>query len=100
MKNQEQNQNTGAQSAGETNNQNICIGRLIHEEIKRQGRSVTWFARQIHCERRNAYDIFERTSIDTDQLLKISRVLGVDFFSLYSKSLYTTVNQTFTPPRI
>ncbi len=30
------------------------------------------------------YDIYERESIDTDLLNKISKVLSCDFFSLYS----------------
>lgn len=59
----------------------LHIGQLIEQELRRSGRSVTWFARQIHCDRVNAYDIFRRKSIDTSLLLRISIALNHDFFT-------------------
>ncbi|MDE6643637.1 MAG: XRE family transcriptional regulator [Muribaculaceae bacterium] len=76
----------------------IFIGKIIQDELRRQERSVTWFSRKIHCDRRNVYDIFRRTSIDTDLLLLISWVLNVDLFSLYSNHLQSIDNQQITPP--
>ncbi|MDE5856914.1 MAG: XRE family transcriptional regulator [Muribaculaceae bacterium] len=76
----------------------IFIGKIIQDELRRQERSVTWFSRKIHCDRRNVYDIFQRSSIDTDLLLLISRVLNVDLFSYYSIVLQLTYNQRITPP--
>ncbi len=65
----------------------IHIGDLIRQELIRQDRTPTWLARKINCERTNVYDIFERTSINTDLLAKISQVLDCDFFALYSTTL-------------
>lgn len=62
----------------------IHIGQIIEGELRRQERSVTWFSRKLHCDRRNVYDIFTRQFIDTELLLRISIVLGVDFFSYFS----------------
>lgn len=50
-----------------------------------KGCTVTWFARQLNCERRNAYNIFERSNIDIELLMRISKVLGHDFFEDLSK---------------
>lgn len=66
------------------------IGRLIRDELARQERTVAWFARKIHCDRRNVYNIFERDFIDTGLLLKISDILHTDFFRLYSEALINT----------
>ena len=43
----------------------VHIGKQIEEELRRQERSVTWFAKQLCCERTNVYSIFKRESIDT-----------------------------------
>jgi hypothetical protein len=58
----------------------IHIGHRIHEEIKNQGRTITWFAQHICCTRENAYDIFKCSNIDTELLTRISDVLGHNFF--------------------
>lgn len=62
----------------------IHIGKLIEAELRRQERSVAWFARSLPCERTNVYDIFKRRSIDTEMLLRISIVLRHDFFRYYT----------------
>lgn len=61
----------------------IC--RSIKEELERQDKSVVWLARQLAYSRTNIYKIFERASIDTSVLMRISQVLHVDFFRLYSE---------------
>jgi hypothetical protein len=66
---------------------NINIGKAIHEELLRQGRSVAWLSRQLGTSRMACYRIFDCYSIDTHMLLRISSLLGVDFFKLYSESL-------------
>ena len=65
----------------------IHIGKLIEEELRRQERSVTWFADKLCCERTNVYSIFKRQSIDTVLLLRISLVLHWNFFSVYLEEL-------------
>ena len=56
------------------------IGQLIEERVKAQKLGVTEFAKLIGTERSNVYDIFKRSSIDTDLLKKIGQVLHYDFF--------------------
>ena len=58
---------------------NVHIGSMIHDELERQGRSVNWFAKGIYCEKSNVYKMFKRKSIDLEQLMKISEVLGHNF---------------------
>lgn len=61
------------------------IGLLIKEELHRQERGITWFARKLACDRSNIYRLFEKDSIDTGLLLRICLVLQHDFFSEYSQ---------------
>ena len=56
------------------------IGELIQERVKSQKLDVTEFAKLINKERSNVYNIFNRSSIDTDLLKKIGQVLDYDFF--------------------
>lgn len=65
------------------------IGILIKEELTEQERSVAWFARKIHLDRSNVYRLFQKNSVDTDLLRRISQVLGRDFFAVYSESIST-----------
>ena len=62
----------------------IHIGHIIQEELRVQGRTVTWFAQQLNLHRRVCYRIFDNYSIDTQLLLRISELLGRDFFTKYS----------------
>lgn len=62
----------------------IHIGKKIKEELYQQKISVSVFAKKINRSRNVVYDIFERESIDTDLLNKISKILNCDFFSVYS----------------
>ena len=73
-------------------NVNINIGKEIREELLRQGRSVAWLSRQLGTSRVACYRIFDCYSIDTQQLLRISVLLGRDFFRLYSNSLLEEPN--------
>lgn len=62
----------------------VHIGQLIKEELQKQGRTVTWFAKEMTCSRSNAYKIFEKPSIDTATLTQISLLIDVDFFLYFS----------------
>lgn len=66
------------------------VGRRIHQVLREQGRSVTWFANKLCCTRSNAYKIFERESVDTCLLSRISLLLEYDFFSELSEGLQET----------
>lgn len=70
----------------------VHIGKLIEEELHRQERTVTWFAKKLYCERTNVYNIFKRQSIDTELLLRISVILNRDFFIYYQKEIEETTS--------
>ena len=70
----------------------IHIGHIIQEELRAQGRSVTWLSRQLGTSRMACYRIFSSYSIDTHVLRRISLLLGRDFFKLYSASLNEEFN--------
>ena len=65
----------------------IHIGKLIEEELRKQERTVTWFAGKLCCERTNVYSIFKRQSIDTELLARISRILHYNFFIHYNQEI-------------
>lgn len=65
----------------------VEIGSIIKNELLRQERSVAWFARKLCCERANVYKIFNKQSLDTELLKRISLVLNHDFFQYYSERL-------------
>ena len=62
----------------------IHIGSLIEQELRRQERSVTWLAAELHCDRTNVYKVFKRKSIDTRLLMDISVILQHNFFLDYA----------------
>jgi predicted transcriptional regulator len=61
------------------------IGSIIHKKVKESGISVTDFAKQLCCSRRNVYDIFNREHIGKDILNRISKILDFDFDSDYDE---------------
>lgn len=63
------------------------IGVIIREELEKQERSVSWFARKLSCDRSNVYRLFQKESIDTSLLTRISIVLGRDFFTDLSENV-------------
>lgn len=65
----------------------IHIGHIIREELRSQGRSVTWLAKQLGTSRMACYRLFHNYSIDTQVLFLISELLGRDFFVKYSEKL-------------
>ena len=68
----------------ETQESNIHIGHLIHEQLRKDQRSVGWLAREIHCTRNNVYKIFNKSSLDSDLILKISKVMNYNFFQYFT----------------
>ncbi|MDE6467356.1 MAG: XRE family transcriptional regulator [Muribaculaceae bacterium] len=63
------------------------IGMLIRREFERKERSVTWFARKLSCDRSNIYRLFQKHSVDTALLRRISIILEHNFFEDLSASL-------------
>ena len=65
----------------------VHIGELIKGTLKQRRKSVVWFAGELSCSRTNVYKIFSKQSIDTYDLLRISKILDFDFFEIYSDEL-------------
>lgn len=61
------------------------IGELIKEEIRSQERSITWFARKLCIDRSNVYRLFQKNSVDTDLLARISLALDKNFFDILAQ---------------
>ena len=64
------------------------IGKHVEEILRKQGRSASWLASQIPCERTNVYNIFKRKSLDVRLLMRISVVLRYDFFKELSEEAF------------
>ena len=65
----------------------VHIGNFIRDELRRQERTPTWLARKICRGRTNIYDIFERESLDSALIHRISMALNVNIFTLLSEDL-------------
>lgn len=61
------------------------IGKQIRHKLEEQGHTVVWFARQLSCSRSNVYLLFEKSSLDTNVLLRVSIILKHNFFESYSE---------------
>lgn len=59
------------------------IGKMIRLKLDEKGYTVVWFARQLSYSRSNVYLLFEKRSVDTDVLLRVSKILKYNFFDLY-----------------
>lgn len=69
------------------------IGQIIRQKVAENGMSVVAFARELSCTRGNAYKLFDKRSIDTETLLRISVILGYDFFQHYSECLKNGIHK-------
>ena len=70
------------------------VGRRIKEVLDEQGRSASWLASKIPCERTNMYDIFKREDVSVALLFKVSSILGHDFFLEISEELRNSQTET------
>lgn len=59
---------------------NIRIGAVIKAVVKEQGRTNAWLARQIGRTPNHIYKLYNGSSITVDMLIKISKLLGHNFF--------------------
>jgi len=69
------------------------IGNLIKMEVKRQERSISWLAKKLSCDRSNIYRLFQKESIDTNLLTRISIILQHDFFEDLSMRIKPQITQ-------
>ena len=70
----------------------IHIGNLIRNELRRQGHTNEWLMERIGVSERTLQRLFNKPSIDTQQLFLISTVLEKDFIRDYSNALTTPSN--------
>ena len=68
-----------------SNFKQMHIGSCIKEQLLMQGKTTVWLADQLGCHRTNLYNIYEKSTIDTGVLMRISRILNYNFFELYSE---------------
>ena len=64
-------------------NCNIHIGQLIQAQLKADQRSASWLAREIGCTRNHVYKIFNKSSLDSDLIFRISKAMNFNFFQYY-----------------
>ena len=55
--------------------------------MRSQGRSVSWLAAQIPCDRSNIYNIYKRDAIDVKLLMRLSVILGHNFLNDLSREM-------------
>ena len=67
--------------------ENIHIGHLIQAQLKADHRSVGWLAREIGCTRNHVYKIFNKSSLDSDLIFRISKAMNFNFFQHYSAAV-------------
>ena len=64
------------------------VGKLIKKVVRHKGMTVVRFADKLSYSRANVYKIFEKKSIDTDLLMRISSILEFDFFKEISETIH------------
>lgn len=57
------------------------IGHRIREVAHEQGHTSVWLARELGCDRTNIYRIYDKQSLDSSVLLRISRILRHNFLA-------------------
>lgn len=84
----------------------IHIGQLVEKVFREEHPKMTVadLGRKLHCNRANVYDIFDRQTIDNEQLRQISIALNHDFFADLSMDLHQSMNDAstdfHTPPEL
>ncbi len=65
----------------------VHIGKILRADYEESGMQASTYAGRLNFTRSNMYAQFRRPSIDTNTLLRISQVLGKDYFAEYSEYL-------------
>ena len=58
----------------------IHFGKMINTELRKQRYSVDWFAKEMGSDRSNMYKLLARPHLNTEFVLRASRLLNHDFF--------------------
>lgn len=73
------------EKAGSLAMNDIHFGKMINAELRKQRYSVAWFAKEMGSDRSNMYKLLARPHLNTDFVLRASRLLSHDFFGEASK---------------
>ena len=76
--------------------EDIHFGNFIKDLLKKEGRTIGWFALQMNCDRSNMYKILAHGHLDSGFLFRASVVLNHDFFkdgSVYLKNFMVKVSR-------
>lgn len=69
----------------------IHIGHCIKQKLEEEGKTTVWLAQQLGYHRANLYLIYEKPTIDTGVLMRISKLLHHNFFDDYADELRESV---------
>ncbi|WP_304343960.1 transposase [Chryseobacterium koreense] len=69
------------------NFKDIHIGQIIEKRIAESGIEISRICNFMKCKEENIQKMYEAKSLDTDFLLKWSKLLGYDFFRIYTQHL-------------
>ncbi len=75
----------------------IHIGKAILKQLEQTGMSKSEFGRRINRAPQTVQDIISKPSIDTNLLQAISKVLGFNFFTLYTSGETATLGDASQP---
>ena len=62
----------------------LHIGQIIRQKVDEKGIKISQLSHRLNYTRRNIYDIFDRESVDSKLLAKISKILDYDFVTEYN----------------
>ncbi|ANF49116.1 transposase [Chryseobacterium glaciei] len=66
---------------------NIHIGNLIHQRVKEDQTELSRICNFMQCTEEEAEKMYQSKTIDTEVLLRWSKLLKYDFFRIYSQHL-------------
>ena len=69
------------------------IGKVLQQKLKEEGKTVVWLANELGCHRTNVYNLFDKYSIDTQLLQRLSIILKFNFFSLYEEEVNSKIGK-------
>lgn len=69
------------------------IGKVLQQKLKEEGKTVVWLANELGCHRTNVYNLFDKYSIDTQLLQRLSIILKFNFFSLYEEEVNSRIGK-------
>ena len=72
---------------------NIHIGHLIQAQLKTDKRSVGWLSREIGCTHNHVYKIFNKSSLDSDLIFRISKAMNFNFFQYYTAAFLSVMKE-------